>query len=189
MVLKKVMALVMFLFLSSVSFVTVADELVKQIQQDLNALGYDAGTADGQVGVKTQMAIGKFQQTYGLAVDGKPSVSVAIAISEAKAATQPQAVTQTQAVTPTTVAPTVAAQEGCLQQKAEQAQLAQSKTSMFGAITDMAGSVLSSFGQYELVSMLSQAKTVAQQADTIAQLSKDLGITEQQVADCLATAQ
>lgn len=184
MLLKKFVAVMLWVALSTLSSLSVADELVKQIQQDLTVLGYDAGTADGQMGVKTQMAIGKFQKNYGLPVDGKPSVSVAIAISEAKEATQK---TTTHQVTSTT--PSVAEQEACLKQKAEQAQAQQSKSSMFGALTDMAGTVLSSFGQHELVTMLGQAKTVAQQAETVSQLSKDLGISEQQVSDCLATAQ
>lgn len=186
---RKYLGIGLLVLLSLMSFSSVqADELVKQIQQDLNTLGYDAGTADGKMGVKTQMAIGKFQKTYGLPVDGKPSVSVAIAISEAKDASSSRVAARTGAAETVSQpsAEQLASQEACLKRKAEEAQAAQ-KSSMFGALTDMAGTMLSSFGQHELAMMLGQAKTVAQQAETVSQLSKDLGISEQQVQECLAT--
>lgn len=49
------------------------DPTVKSIQQRLNALGYDAGTADGFMGSKTRSAISSFQRDSGLNADGKPT--------------------------------------------------------------------------------------------------------------------
>jgi hypothetical protein len=49
------------------------DPIVKSIQQRLNALGYDAGTADGFMGGKTRSAINSFQRDKGLTVDAKPT--------------------------------------------------------------------------------------------------------------------
>ena len=46
------------------------DPIVKSIQQRLNALGYDAGTADGFMGGKTRVAIIAFQRDRGLTQDG-----------------------------------------------------------------------------------------------------------------------
>lgn len=43
---------------------------VKKLQETLNAIGYDCGTADGIFGVKTEAAVRKFQQANGLAEDG-----------------------------------------------------------------------------------------------------------------------
>lgn len=43
---------------------------VKKLQETLNALGYDCGTADGIFGVKTEAAVRKFQQANGLSEDG-----------------------------------------------------------------------------------------------------------------------
>lgn len=43
---------------------------VKKLQETLNALGYDCGTADGIFGEKTEIAVRSFQQANGLAVDG-----------------------------------------------------------------------------------------------------------------------
>lgn len=49
------------------------DPIVKSIQQRLNALGYDAGTADGFMGGKTRSAINSFQRDKGLTVDARPT--------------------------------------------------------------------------------------------------------------------
>lgn len=49
------------------------DPTVKSIQQRLNVLGYDAGTADGFIGGKTRSAISSFQRDSGLTADGKPT--------------------------------------------------------------------------------------------------------------------
>nr|DAH63203.1 MAG TPA: lysozyme family protein [Caudoviricetes sp.] len=43
---------------------------VKKLQETLNAIGYDCGTADGIFGVKTEAAVRKFQQANGIAADG-----------------------------------------------------------------------------------------------------------------------
>ena len=45
-------------------------EEVKKLQEMLNTLGYDCGTADGKFGTKTQNAVKEFQKKYGLKVDG-----------------------------------------------------------------------------------------------------------------------
>lgn len=47
--------------------------LVASIQELLAALGYDVGKADGLTGQRTKRAIGAFQRTAGLPVDGRPS--------------------------------------------------------------------------------------------------------------------
>lgn len=43
---------------------------VKKLQETLNAMGYDCGTADGIFGVKTEAAVRKFQQENVLPEDG-----------------------------------------------------------------------------------------------------------------------
>lgn len=45
-------------------------DAVKQLQNDLNSLGYNCGNADGIFGQKTYIAVREFQQYYGLKVDG-----------------------------------------------------------------------------------------------------------------------
>ena len=41
-----------------------------ELQKFLNGAGYDAGTADGKFGLKTESALTKFQIANGLAPDG-----------------------------------------------------------------------------------------------------------------------
>jgi S1-C subfamily serine protease len=48
-------------------------QLVATIQQLLTRLGYDPGPANGQVGLKTNMAISAFQKSIGERGDGQPS--------------------------------------------------------------------------------------------------------------------
>ena len=45
-------------------------EDVTALQQRLNALGYDAGTANGSFGAQTQTAVESFQKAKNLAADG-----------------------------------------------------------------------------------------------------------------------
>ena len=45
-------------------------DAVKELQQKLNALGYNAEPADGIFGVKTEAAVRAFQKANGLSVDG-----------------------------------------------------------------------------------------------------------------------
>jgi membrane-bound lytic murein transglycosylase B len=50
---------------------SVAD--VKELQERLNALGYDSGTPDGRVGRQTRSAIREYQRAKGLPMDGYAS--------------------------------------------------------------------------------------------------------------------
>ena len=57
-------------------------ELVRHIQQRLNAQGFSAGPADGKAGPATRKAISAFQKKAGLAVDGIASEQVLIALDK-----------------------------------------------------------------------------------------------------------
>lgn len=58
---------------STRSYLTKGDKgtEVKELQIDLNYLGYNCGTADGDFGTKTDTALRNFQKDYKLTVDGK----------------------------------------------------------------------------------------------------------------------
>lgn len=56
---------------------------VKTLQKNLNTLGYDAGTADGVFGAKTETAVKAFQRDHGLTVDGVAGMATQVAIDEA----------------------------------------------------------------------------------------------------------
>ena len=53
-----------------------ADDLVARIQEALNRLGFDAGSADGVAGSRTERAIEAFQGEFGYPVTGAPSQGV-----------------------------------------------------------------------------------------------------------------
>lgn len=58
---------------------------VKELQIDLNYLGYNCGTADGDFGAKTDTALRNFQKDYKLTVDGKYGATSKAKLQEAVA--------------------------------------------------------------------------------------------------------
>jgi S1-C subfamily serine protease len=60
-------------------------QLVAAIQTLLTRLGYDPGPANGQVGLKTNMAISAFQKSIGVRGDGQPSEAVRAQLEKATA--------------------------------------------------------------------------------------------------------
>ena len=56
---------------------------VKKLQEKLNKLGYDCGTADGVYGNSTVKAVKSFQQDHMLTVDGIAGMATQAAIDEA----------------------------------------------------------------------------------------------------------
>lgn len=60
------------------------DSVVIAIQQQLNRLGYEAGSEDGFMGAETRSAITTFQQDTGLTVDGKPSKNLLRKLKDAR---------------------------------------------------------------------------------------------------------
>jgi hypothetical protein len=49
-------------------------DALRRVQESLNALGYDAGPADGATGTRTQSALTAFQRKAGLRITGAPDV-------------------------------------------------------------------------------------------------------------------
>jgi len=49
---------------------------VRELQEGLNAGGFDAGTADGVMGPATRSAVRRFQQRLGLPADGYPTLEL-----------------------------------------------------------------------------------------------------------------
>ena len=52
-----------------------------QFQQDLKALGYDAGDTDGLLGRKTRNALKQYQKAKGIAADGFPTTALLTALN------------------------------------------------------------------------------------------------------------
>jgi len=61
---------------------------VKELQQNLKVLGFDPGGVDGIFGMRTEEAVFKFQQKYGLAVDGVVGPRTQVKIRELLAASK-----------------------------------------------------------------------------------------------------
>jgi len=59
---------------------------LKALQQALNEMGFDAGTADGLIGPRTQSAIRLYQAMHQLPVDGYPAPSVLAHVEQTHAA-------------------------------------------------------------------------------------------------------
>ena len=55
---------------------------VKELQQQLNALGYSCGSADGIFGSKTEQAVKAFQKDHGLVADGMVGDKTKAALSQ-----------------------------------------------------------------------------------------------------------
>lgn len=62
---------------SSTQSTAASQHTVYEIQSGLNSLGYSAGPNDGIYGPKTRGAIERYQQDYGLSVNGQPSAELA----------------------------------------------------------------------------------------------------------------
>jgi len=58
------------------------EDIIREVQSGLAALGYKPGPADGKMGKKTQRAIKAFQQKVGIPVDGKISQELVRQITE-----------------------------------------------------------------------------------------------------------
>jgi peptidoglycan hydrolase-like protein with peptidoglycan-binding domain len=63
---------------------------VRQVQQKLNAAGYDVGTVDGRWGPRSQQALTNYQRDNGLQPTGALSTEVASALN-IPAPNEPQA--------------------------------------------------------------------------------------------------
>ena len=64
---------------------------IKTLQQSLNALGYDAGDADGLIGLRTQAALRAYQLRYRLPADGYPTAAVVAHVLRTSLAALPDA--------------------------------------------------------------------------------------------------
>ena len=62
-------------------------DAVKALQEKLNSLGYNSGTADGIFGAKTEAAVKQFQKANGLTADGIVGKKTLAALDGTKAPT------------------------------------------------------------------------------------------------------
>lgn len=163
--------------------VIAADELTQIIQQDLAALGYDVGDANGEMTTQTVIAISKFQAENGLEVTGEASPQLA-GIIKSKASPKLAA---TPAVT-RDPAELQAAQQACLQQKVAAAQQAQKKKRGLGSLMSAIGRTAAQIGGADMSREIAKASSdiyaANATADDLQRAAKDLGLTEDDIESC-----
>lgn len=167
-----------------------ADEVLKSIQRDLAVLGYDPGPADGVTGIKTQLAIAKFEEANGLPVTGEASLAVAAAASnqaEAKrtgaAPAAAPAALQTASRHGNDLPPAelAARRQACLDQAAQQAREQQQRKQSLRNLATMGARVAGRFSGVNAAEIYQNVQT----AEDIAGIANELGLTEAQVAACM----
>lgn len=186
------MATTVLIVLSTQPF---ADELTKMIEQDLARLGYDTGPVDGEETLETTIAISKFQAEHQLDVTGEVSPELARSLMAAEpggggasatgsavAATTAEA--SAPAVTETSDEALQAAQQACLQEKMMAAQEAQKKKRGFGRLLSAVTREAFRAGDYDLARTASDVYSVNATADDLAAAAEDLGLTEDDLAEC-----
>jgi peptidoglycan hydrolase-like protein with peptidoglycan-binding domain len=167
-------------------------ELLKIIQVDLSALGYDTGNVDGEHTTQTAIAISQFQAEQGLEVTGAASPQLAGVVKAAMnnkyvpaaAAASPAA---TQAAQPTPQA-LQSAQQDCLQEKMVAAEAKNKKKRGFGSLMRVVNRAAGQLGNNELSQSIAATSRdiydVNGTASDLDSAAKDLGLTTDEVEEC-----
>ena len=162
-----------------------ADDLVRQVQADLTALGYKPGNIDGEATTPTAVAIAKFQAENGLEVTGETSLMLAdilsAKVSQEDAPPAPPALPAPQARDPEELR---AAQQACLEKRAASAQAAQKKKSGIGSLLSAVGRTATRFGNYGISRATEDAYLAGATAGDLSAAAKDLGLTEDDAEAC-----
>ena len=167
--------------------VAAADELTQMVEDSLSQLGYDTGAVDGEADVKTAIAVSQYQAEKGLDVTGEVSPQLAgMLAADAKSgsvspASAPAAAPAQPAADPAALA---AAQQACLQQKIAEQQAKQKQKKAFGKMLAAVSKTAVQYGGYDTAKTVSEVYTAGSSASDIAEAAKELGLTEQDIADC-----
>lgn len=153
-----------------------ADELLRTIQADLVVLGYDPGPADGELTMKSQLAIAKFEEANELPVTGKPSMAVAAAASN-----QADAARSGAAPAAAGTAAAGQARADCLQQLAAAKAAQQQKKKGIGSLVNTGTRLAGRFGGAKLARDIQE---VSRTASDVAGLAEDFGLTADEAATC-----
>lgn len=169
------------LLLGSASMTSVfADELTQRIQADLVTLGYEPGSIDGEATPGTTLAIAKYQTEHDMPVTGEVSPLLASMIAAdvsnngVGAATAP--VRDSEALR--------AAQQACLEQKVADAQQAKKKKRGFGRLLGAVARTASRVGNSDAARAARDVYNANASANDLSAAAKDLGLTEDAVAEC-----
>jgi len=191
---RKSLILLAGLFAAMVSMTAPAADqgLVKMAQQELSTLGYDPGTANGEMTTQTVIAISKFQAEQGMDVTGEvtPQLIGALRASSKQqgqpAAAQAPAVAASQpAMTPQQQQMDLQArQQACLQAKYEAQQEASQRKRGFGRLLSAAARVTNRFGGPDATRAMQDVYSANATAEDLNAAAKDLGLSEADVEAC-----
>lgn len=162
-----------------------ADQLTQIIQEDLAALGYDVGEANGELTTATIVAISKYQAENDLEVTGEPSPQLAGVIKSSLKNSAPAAGSGDPQMDAATLQ---AAQQACLQQKYAEAQEKNKKKRGLGRLTSAITRTAGRLGGGDTSQKIAQASydvyAVDATAKDLSAAAKDLGLTEDDVEAC-----
>lgn len=176
--------------------IAVSDELTRIVQKDLQALGYDPGSVDGELSTKTAIAVSQFQADNDLEVTGEITPQLAGTIKavqkgtyQAPGAHSSSGPARAAAMTPPAAAMSQqdlqALQQSCLQEKIAAAQERQQQKRGFGRLLSAAGRVGRRFGVgNDLNEVTRDVYDVNATAEDLAGAAKDLGLTQDEVEAC-----
>ena len=156
------------------------DPLVKAIQQDLVALGYDPGNTQGELSTPTVVAISKFQAENDLEVTGEATPQLAGILAAKRDAARSSAAPagpSTQSLEQ--------AQAACLQEKID---AAKKKKKAFGRFMKAAADTTSRYAGTKVSSEVEKASAEAYTADATAKdveaAADALGLSEADIESC-----
>jgi hypothetical protein len=152
-----------------------ADAMILMIQENLAALGYDVNPT-GKLDTSTAIAISQYEAENGMAVTGEPSPQLAGILAAE--------VSSGGAVAEPTAEELQAAQMACLEEKMAEAQAAQKKKRGFGSLMRGVGNIAGQLGNYDVASTTNDIYQAGATAEDFSQAAKDLGLTEDDLAEC-----
>lgn len=156
------------------------DSVTAMVQRDLTALGYDTGNTSGVADVKTAVAISQFQAENNLEVTGEASPQLAGILAARVSGSAP--------ATPQDPELLRSAQQTCLEEKVAAAQASQKKKRGMGRLLGGITRAASRLGGGEFAGDMRQVTRdvydVNATAADFSAAAKDLGLTEDEVAEC-----
>ncbi|MEM7502192.1 MAG: peptidoglycan-binding domain-containing protein [Pseudomonadota bacterium] len=172
-----------------------AEELVKMIQKDLIALGYDPGNIQGEISTQTVVAISRFQAEYNFDVTGEATPQLAGVIKATlkqknnPAATIASAPATGPVLGETDIATLQDAQQKCLQDKIAAKQKSEKKRKGFGSLMRAVTNTAARFGgSSDLATRVRGTTHDIYNANATAQdweqAAEDLGLTQDELEAC-----
>jgi peptidoglycan hydrolase-like protein with peptidoglycan-binding domain len=188
MKIEKIISCGASVFLALFAVAATADDLTMMVEKDLAALGYETGPVDGEETLETVIAISKFQAENNLEVTGSATPQLAgilsAKISDPNGQPAPAAAPAAAPQPAADPAALQAAQQACLQEKIAAAQASQKKKRGLGSLLRAVSRTAGQTGNYDLYRTTSNVYSAGATAADLASAAEDLGLTEDDVADC-----